>query len=196
MRHDTYARYCSITSTLQDRSLLAFLGRGRIISTPRKLSGDREHQMATCRTCNLIQRFLCQGQPIGALQINFDFHLANQWPMGVVSPPLPWPRIGKDHPWVRAWSRKCMISVTAVPIQVRGTWRPKRARESGCPLCLMSPHAWNLHPFQNFLGFPVSPRGRPLTKRLASKAWNRRRRKYSALSWNAGFTWKSLRFRS
>ena len=188
MRHDTYARCCNIASTQQDRSLLAFLGRGRIISTPRKLSGDRELQMATCRTCSLIRRFLCLGQPIGALQINFGFHLANQRPMEVVSPPLSWPRISKGHLWGRAWSRKCTISVATMPIQVRGTWRPKRARESGCPLCLMSPHAWNLHPFQNFLVYPGKSRERPLTKRLASKAWNRRRRKCSALSWNAGFT--------
>ena len=165
MRHDTYARYCSIASTQQDRSLRAFLGRGRIISSPRKLSGDREHQMATCRTCSLIRRFLCQGQPIGALQINFGFHLANLWPMGVVSPPLSWPHISTGHPWRRAWSRKCTISVATVPIQVQGTWWPKRARESGYPRCLMSPHAWNLLPFQNFLGYPGKSRERPLPKR-------------------------------
>ena len=196
MRHDTCARYCSIVSTQQDRSLLAFQGRDHIICTPRKLSGDRGHQMATCRTCSLIRRFLCQGQPNGALLINFDFHLVNRWPMEVVSPPLSSPRIGTGHLWGRAWSSKRKISVAKVPIQVRGIWRPKRARESGYPLSMMSPHAWNLHPFQNFLRFPVLPRERPLPKRLANKAWNRRGRKCSGLSWNARFAWILLLFRS
>ena len=162
MRHDTCARYCSIASTQQDRSLLAFQGRGRIICSPRKLSADRGHQMATCRTCSLIRRFLCQLQPNGALLINFGFHLVNRWPMGVVSPPQSWPRIGTGHLWERAWSSKRKISVATVPIQERGTWRPKRARESGYPLCMKSLHAWNLHPFQNFLRFPELPRERPL----------------------------------
>jgi hypothetical protein len=65
-RHDTYGRYCSIVSTQPDHSLLAFRDTGRIVCTPRKLIGDKEHQMPAYRTSSLEWRFLCQEQPNGA----------------------------------------------------------------------------------------------------------------------------------